>query len=220
MVRSRTTVVCRSVTSALTVVTGMLLAGCADRFEPPNPVTYAETDQVKEWSESHADPYDIPERALRAYAFAVVKTSEEGCDLGWPTVAALGSILSNHGYTHDSELKEDGVSTIPLRDLDPIRFAPVADTDQGRIDGTAEFDIPVGPMQIMPSRWEQYETVAEPGGKPNPDNIDDAALTIAKQLCVAGDLGSPDGWDTAVKNINADPEFVKAVHARASEYSR
>ncbi len=198
----------------------LLISGCADRLEPPVPVTYAETDQVKEWSEKHSAPYGIPERALRAYAFAVVKTSQEGCDLGWPTVAALGAVLSNHGDTHGSKLDENGVSTIPLRDLDPIRFAPVADTDQGRIDGTAEHDIPVGPMQIMPSRWAQYETAAEPGQTPNPDNIDDAALTVAKQLCVMGDLKSPDGWDNAVKNINADPEFVKAVHAKASEYSR
>lgn len=220
MVRIRITVMPRLIAASFTAVATMTMAGCADRLEPPVPVTYAETDQVKEWSTSHAAPYDIPERALRAYAFAVVKTSEEGCDLGWPTVAALGSILSNHGYMHGSTLGEDGVSTIPLRDLDPIRFAPVADTDQGRIDGTAEFDIPVGPMQIMPSRWEQYETVAEPGEKPNPDNIDDAALTVAKQLCVTGDLGNSEGWDTAVKNISADPEFVKAVHARASEYSR
>ena len=205
---------------ALIVGLSMWAAGCADRLEPSHPKTYLEIDQVKEWSESHASPYSIPERSMRAYAYAASKMSQEGCTLGWPTLAALGSVFSNHGFTHGSEIGENGVSTVPLRDLDLVKLNPVADTDQGRIDGNPEHDIPVGPFQIMPSRWEQFEKAVEPGTTANPDSIDDSALTVAHQLCIGGDLNSSEGWDTAIKNIDADPEFVKNVHAKAKEYSR
>lgn len=209
------------IASVTTGVLALALGGCADRLEPPQPKTYLETDQLKEWSVSHAQPYGIPERSLRAYSYAAFKTSQEGCSLGWPTLAGIGAVFSNHGFTHGSEIADDGLSTVPLRDLDLVRQPPVADTDQGRIDGTAGNDIPVGPLQIMPSRWEQFARSAEPGRTPNPDSIDDAALTVAHQLCNAGrDHSSPEGWDEAVKNVYADPEFVKAVHAKAGEYSR
>ena len=194
--------------------------GCADRIEPPVPVTYLETDKLKDWSESHAQPYGIPERSLRAYSYAAVKVGEEKCELGWPTIAAIGAVVSHHGFVHGSKIQEDGTSTIPLRNVDIAPIAIVADTDQGRIDGTNEFDIPVGPLQIMPSRWEQFEAAAEPGTTPNPDSVDDSALVMARQICSFGNLKNPNGWDEAVKSISADPEFVKAVHEKATEYSR
>ena len=74
--------------------------GCADRIEPPVPVTYLETDKLKDWSESHAKPYGIPERSLRAYSYAAVKVAEEKCEIGWPTIAAVGAVVSQHGFVH------------------------------------------------------------------------------------------------------------------------
>lgn len=205
------------------LVPGILLTGCSDRLEPPTPVTYANTDAVTDWSASHAEPYGIPERALRGYAFAALRTSQDsGCGLGWPTLAALGAVLSDHGRAQGSVIDDNGTTTVPLRGLNlitPETPMEVPDTDEGRVDGDPTRDIPVGPMQIMPSRWEQYAASAT-GVAPDIDNIDDAALTTAAMLCAAGDLGNSESWDSAVKGIDPDPEFVKAVHAKAEEYSR
>lgn len=218
-------------TAMMTVtVAGVLsmLTSCADRLEPPAPVTYADTDAVTDWAASHAAPYGIPERALAGYAYAAWSTEQNGgCGLGWPTLAALGAILSDHGRAFGSEITDSGTTTIPLRGLNLINPAfpmIVPDTDEGRIDGDTTLDIPVGPMQIMPSRWEQFgalaNTNASPGATPAIDNIDDAALTTATILCAAGDMSNSEAWDSAIKSINPDPEFVKAVHAKAEEYSR
>ena len=96
----------------------------------------------------------------------------------------------------------------------------VADTDAGLFDGDPTKDIPIGPLQIMPSRWEQFNAAVEPDAKPNPDNINDASLTLAGFLCSVGDPSTPDGWANGVQQINANPEFVKHVHAIAKKYSR
>lgn len=205
-----------------------MLAGCADRLEPPAPITYADTDAVTDWATSHAGPYGIPKRALAGYAYAAWSTDQTGgCGLGWPTLAALGAILSDHGRAFGSEIAENGTTTIPLRGLNftnPEFPMVVPDTDQGRIDGDGTIDIPVGPMQIMPSRWEQFATLADTnapqGATPNIDNIDDSSLTTATILCAAGDMSNSEAWDSAIKGINPNPEFVKAVHAKAEEYSR
>ena len=169
-------------------------------------------------------PYDIPEAALRAYAYAAwAVAKQKNCNLGWPTLAALGESLSNHGRANDSQLGDDGTTTVPLRGLnlfDPAHPQEVADTDAGLFDGDPTKDIPIGPLQIMPSRWEQFNAAVEPDAKPNPDNINDASLTLAGFLCSVGDPSTPDGWANGVQQINANPEFVKHVHAIAKKYSR
>ena len=68
-------------------------------------------------------------------------------------------------------------------------------------------------MQIMPSRWEQYRMSTEPGKPPNPDDIDDSALSAATMVCMGGDVTTPEGWDRGVTSIVEDSEKVKEVHA-------
>ena len=199
------------------------LASCADRLEPPVPEQHAQVDNMKQWATERAEPYHIPERALQAYAYAAYAVEQEqGCAVGWQTLAALGDVLTQHGQVNSTTIDEDGVTSKPIRAVAPAAGGKksVPDTDGGDIDGDSTKDIPVGPMQLMPSRWEQYGTAAEPGNTPNPDNIDDAALTTAKITCSAGDLTSPEGWTTAVSEFNPSPVFLKAVHKKAKEYSR
>ena len=197
---------------------------CVDRLEPPLPPTHRQIEQVQDWSHKRSGPYDIPETALRAYAYAAwAVAKQKNCNLGWPTLAALGESLSNHGRANDSQLGDDGTTTVPLRGLnlfDPAHPQEVADTDAGFFDGDPTKDIPIGPLQIMPSRWEQFNAAVEPDAKPNPDNINDASLTLAGFLCSVGDPSTPDGWANGVQQINANPEFVKQVHAIAKKYSR
>ncbi|WP_238597081.1 hypothetical protein [Corynebacterium heidelbergense] len=50
--------------------------------------------------------------------------------------------------------------------------------------------------------------------------MDDASLTVARLMCSKGNLNSPDGWAGAISEVDPDQDFVKAVHAKAEEYSR
>ncbi|MDO5669798.1 MAG: hypothetical protein Q4G50_07325 [Corynebacterium sp.] len=214
----------RTVSAGVLVALCLSTSACSDRLEPAPPVRHKDVDQMQQWSSSRAEPYGIPERQLRAYAFAAWSSAQEsGCQVGWPTLAALGALLSDHGRVNGAEVGEDGATTVALRGLNlmrPEHPQEVPDTDAGIIDGDSHRDIPVGPLQIMPSRWEQFGVSAEPHRPADPDNIDDAALTTAHILCTAGDPTSPEGWDAGLKEIDPDPEFIKAVHARAQEYSR
>lgn len=208
-------------TGVVCVALGM--SACTDRLEPPVPQTYLEVETMRDWAETRAESYGIPQRSLEAYAYAAFRVREDsGCQIGWPTIAALGYVLSDHGRAKGASVGEDGVTSKPLRRVAPAAEGKeqVSDTDAGEIDGTREIDVPVGPFQIMPSRWEEFGTAVEPGATPNPDNIDDAALTTAKMLCSTGDMKSPDGWTAAVSSINPSPIFLKGVHSKAEEYSR
>ncbi|MDO5670435.1 MAG: hypothetical protein Q4G50_10555 [Corynebacterium sp.] len=214
----------RSVSAGALVALCLSTSACSARLEPSPPVLHKDVDQMQQWSSSRAEPYGIPERQLRAYAFAAWRIHQDsGCQVGWPTLAALGSVLSDHGRIDAGEVTEDGSTTVALRGLNlvhPDRPQEVPDTDAGTVDGDSQRDIPVGPLQIMPSRWEQFGISAEPGRPADPDNVDDAALTTARILCTAGDPTTPEGWDSGLKEIDPDPEFITAVHARAKEYSR
>ena len=179
------TLVRRAVMKRIAIVACCCLTttACVDRLEPPLPPTHRQIEQVQDWSHKRSGPYDIPETALRAYAYAAwAVAKQKNCNLGWPTLAALGESLSNHGRANDSQLGDDGTTTVPLRGLnlfDPAHPQEVADTDAGLFDGDPTKDIPIGPLQIMPSRWEQFNATVEPDAKPNPDNINDASLTLA-----------------------------------------
>lgn len=201
----------------------LVLSGCSDRLEPPDPIKHQEIEKMEQWAAERADPYGIPQRALQAYAYAAYAVEkEDGCSIGWPTIAALGAVLTNHGRHENASINEDGKTTLPLRAVAPAAGGKdsVPDTDGGDIDGDSTQDIPVGPMQLMPSRWEQYGVAVEPGDQPNPDQIDDAALTTAKILCTAGDLSTPEVWLTAMSEFNPHHVFLKAVYDKAEEYSR
>lgn len=211
-------------------VLALLVAGCADRLEPEDetpPPLENPTKQLAEWSELHAGPYGVPDRALQAYAYAaaIMDRSAPECGIGWPTLAAIGSVMSNHGRADGATVEADGTVAPALRDLDladPGRAEErVADTDAGRFDGTSTQDVPMGPMQFSPSRWQQWATDADNDGDPDPDSVDDAALSTARFLCaVGGDLRSPDGWTRAVSQFYPSTMFVMKVHDVSVTYSR
>ncbi|MFD4433481.1 murein transglycosylase, partial [Nocardia sp. NPDC058497] len=107
-------------------------------------------------------PYGIPETALQSYAYAasVLDRSAPDCHIGWPTLAAIGAVMSDHGSADGSTLAADATVSPNLRGLRRARveLPTVADTDGGRIDGDRTQDVPMGPMQLMPSVWEQWST--------------------------------------------------------------
>ncbi|UFS93398.1 hypothetical protein [Nocardia huaxiensis] len=170
-------------------------------------------------------PYGIPEIALASYAYAasVMDRSATGCHIGWPTLAAIGAVASDHGRAGGATLGRDATVSPALRALsrENMESRTVADTDGGRIDGDNHQDVPMGPMQLMPSVWEQWSVSARNETTASPDNLDDAALSVARLLCAAGgDLATAEGWAKAVAAVNPAASFASAVHDRAAEFSR
>ncbi|WP_136706057.1 lytic murein transglycosylase [Agromyces sp. H66] len=168
-----------------------------------------------EWMSRIAAATGIPERALSAYASAHVSIAEEQpeCGLDWTTIAAIGSIESDHGSHGDSVLDADGYSspTIIGRALDGNGVAKIADTDGGLFDGDTTWDRAVGPMQFIPSTWIEWASDGNGDDVTDPNQIDDAALATARYLCASGSMTSADGWRAAVYSYNHDNDYVDKV---------
>ena len=97
----------------------------------------------------------------------------------------------------------------------------IPDTDGGKLDGDATHDRAMGPFQFIPETWRRYGVDANGDGKADPDNIDDAALSAARYLCVSagGDMTTPQGWEKAVKVYNNSMAYVIDVRDHANAYS-
>jgi membrane-bound lytic murein transglycosylase B len=179
------------------------------------------------WAARMALATGIPARALQAYAMADVRMAFEhpGCHLSWSTLAGIGLIESNHGRHGGASLTQDG------RAIPPIIGPPldgsngnkaIRDTDGGALDGDRVWDRAVGPMQFIPSTWARWGVRASgDGARPDPQNIDDAALTAALYLCAGGrDLSSGTGWWQAVLSYNNTDEYAQLVYAAAQRYGQ
>lgn len=78
----------------------------------------------------------------------------------------------------------------------------------------------MGPFQFIPTTWERFGVDANGDGRADMDNIDDAALSAARYLCVSGgDMTTPEGWERAVKVYNNSMQYVLDVRDHANAYS-
>jgi membrane-bound lytic murein transglycosylase B len=168
----------------------------------------------------------IPARALTAYANAQLATdrSTPGCHMSWALLAGIGYVESRHGSFGGSVLQADGVASPPI--LGPAldgshgMAAIPATADGVRLDGDQKWDHAIGPMQFIPSTWMRWGVSAD-GGVPNPNDIDDAALTAASYLCAAGgDVATPAGWQAAIGAYNAPTEYRMQVTQQANTYAQ
>ena len=176
-----------------------------------------------EWLSRIAGATGIPERALSAYAFAHVTIAEAqpGCGVDWATIAAIGSIESDHGSHGSSVLDANGYSSPAIigRALDGDGVATIRDTDGGLFDGDAVWDRAVGPMQFIPSTWERWASDANGDDVADPNQIDDAAMTTARYLCASGPMTSQEAWRAAIYSYNHDSDYVDKVARVANEYT-
>ena len=176
------------------------------------------------WTAEVAAATGIPSRALEAYAGAALATSIDNpqCGLGWNTLAAIGFVESAHGTIGGGTLDASGLPSTRIVGvpLDGISAASIPDSDAGTIDGDTTVDRAVGPMQFIPDSWKRHGVDASGDGVADPNQIDDAALTAARYLCVAGgNLATAEGWNTAVLAYNADPAYVAQTSAKADAYA-
>lgn len=176
------------------------------------------------WAAEVSERTGIPVRALQSYAGVAIAKQRENpqCNVGWNTLAAVGNTESSHGTHGGSSVAQDGSVSPPIvgMALDGERFESIPDSDGGRIDGDAEWDRAVGPMQFIPESWRNWGTDASGDGVADVHNLDDATLATANYLCRAGgDLSVDDQWRAAIAAYNSDPAYSRSVSAAAIRYA-
>lgn len=176
------------------------------------------------WVAAVAAESGIPERALAAYAGAAIAKNAErpDCLLGWNTLAGIGWVESRHGSYGGASIADDGTVSPPIIGiaLDGATTALITDTDAGAIDGDAEFDRAVGPLQFIPGSWANWYVDASGDGVADPHNIDDAALAAANYLCRAvPTLGDEASWRAGIAAYNADGAYLDAVAMASQRYA-
>lgn len=188
------------------------------------------SDQLEEWAAPIAESIGIDPQAVRAYGNAelIARDAWPQCNITWNTLAGIGWVETRHGrYSGNAfdqgNLDENGYATPaiigPALDGSP-GFAEIADTDGGRYDGDTEYDRAVGPMQFIPQSWAKYGRDANGNGDPEPQQIDDAALSSANLLCAFDrDLSTPEGWQDAILSYNQSREYVINVRDAAAAYA-
>lgn len=177
-----------------------------------------------EWVRKAASATGIPERALAAYAGAALfkSTDRPGCGLGWNTLAGIGLVESDHGRYGGSSVDADGTVTPPIFGiaLDGTSSAHIPDSDVGAIDGDAEYDRAVGPMQLIPVTWRNWHVDGNGDGVEDPHHIDDAVIAASNYLCRASpDMVDEDGWRTGLGSYNRSEEYAHAVADAANDYA-
>ena len=179
------------------------------------------------WAKRLSAKTQIPARSLLAYAGAEVETKRTtpGCNINWATLAGVGRVESHHGRYGGTRIGSDGKLTPPIIGI-PLDGSPgvraVPDTDGGRLDGDLQWDRAVGAMQFLPATWARWGMRASGDGTPpDPQNIDDAALSAARYLCASGgDLSTAEGWWQAVLKYNQSVTYGKDVFSGADAYAK
>lgn len=180
--------------------------------------------QLAEWAENLSGQLKISPRALMAYGNAeqTMQQTRPQCHLRWTTLAGLAYVESAHGTYGGAEVLPNGDISEKIRGplLDGTNNTErIRDTDNGLLDGNAEFDVAMGPFQFIPETWKYFGVDANGDGVANPDNIDDAAVAAARYLCHAGrNLLVVKDWRDAILSYNRSQKYVRQVHYAASRY--
>lgn len=186
----------------------------------------SDAKQLAAWASQVAEVTDIPARALEAYGRTEMWLRSESprCRLAWTTLAGIGRAESRHGGFSGSRIDDKGDMTRPV--FGPaLDGAPglrkIGDTDRGKLDGDTKWDRAVGPMQFLPETWLKWRARASrDGDPPDPQNIDDAALTAGRFLCGEGDdVATREGWWRAVMRYNDSVAYTQDVFSGAEAYA-
>ncbi|MFJ7063063.1 lytic transglycosylase domain-containing protein [Streptomyces microflavus] len=184
---------------------------------PPRPLPPADVART----ELHTG-VSLPTTVLHAYRNAQTRLgwALPRCWLSWPVLAAIGQVES--AQAGGGALTPDGTTVNPIIGpaLNGKGFAPIRDTDQGRLDGDTRWDRAVGPMQFIPTTWAAWGTDGNNDGKAGPHNMYDAALTAGRYLCAGGrDLSDPDTLRKAILSYNRSGTYADTVLGWIARFS-
>ncbi|MHB2022053.1 MAG: lytic transglycosylase domain-containing protein [Mycobacteriales bacterium] len=169
----------------------------------------------------------IPPVVAAAYVSAArrLAVAEPACQLPWWLLAGIGLVESDQAISGGSLTKGwDGVARPPI-------YGPLLDGSGGlpamantatdaAIDGGGRWERAVGPMQFLPQTWISWASDGTNDGKPDPQDIWDAALSAGRYLCAsAGGLNQPQNIVVAVYSYNHSFAYVRLVLTIAARYA-
>lgn len=158
---------------------------------------------------------DIPPLLLSLYA--VEATACPG--LPWQVLAGIGKVESDHGRFGGATLSPDGTvrpAIIGIALDGTNGTAAIGDTDGGRLDGDAEWDRAVGPLQLIPSSWAIFGQDGNGDGVRDPQNVHDAVPAAVAHLCPAGTVADV---EAAILAYNHSLTYVDRVLDWAARYT-
>lgn len=168
----------------------------------------------------------IPPVAYEAYlaASAAAPTVAATCAVDWTVLAGIAQVESHHGRIDpDHNLAANGDVLPPIRGaaLDGTRGTePMPDSDGGALDGDAEWDRAMGPLQFIPTTWSELGRDGNGDGVADPDNLYDAGLTAVAHLCVRtpGDYADRAQLRAALVGYNASGRYAEDVLGWVERY--
>ncbi|MFI7577951.1 lytic murein transglycosylase [Micromonospora sp. NPDC049497] len=183
-------------------------------------------DALAAWAAQISPKVNIPAVALQAYGYAelVLSQTNRSCALSWTTLAAIGHVESGHGSANGARLGADGkalpkIIGLPL-DGQGGRMR-IADTDRGVMDEDPVLDRAIGPMQFIPTTWQEVGVDADNDAARDPHDIDDAALAAGNYLCKGGrNLTIPGDWWNAILSYNDVRRYAQDVYDTANRYGQ
>ncbi|MGC5319745.1 lytic murein transglycosylase [Micromonospora arida] len=184
------------------------------------------SDALAGWAQQVGAKVGVPAVAMQAYGYAelVLAQTNRSCALSWTTLAAIGKVESDHGSTNGARLGQDG-KAVPNIFGQPLDGKDgrmrIIDTDRGALDGDATLDRAIGPMQFIPSTWQEIGADADNDGRKDPHDLDDAALAAGNYLCKGGrNLSIAGDWWNAILSYNDVRRYAQDVYDTANRYGR
>ncbi|MEW2430398.1 lytic murein transglycosylase [Micromonospora sp. NPDC047644] len=184
------------------------------------------SDALAGWAQQVGVKVGVPAVAMQAYGYAelVLAQTNRSCALSWTTLAAIGKVESDHGSTNGARLGQDGKAVpnifgLPLDGKDGRMR--IIDTDRGALDGNSTLDRAIGPMQFIPTTWQEIGADADNDGVKDPHDLDDAALAAGNYLCKGGrNLSIAGDWWNAILSYNDVRRYAQDVYDTANRYGR
>jgi membrane-bound lytic murein transglycosylase B len=162
----------------------------------------------------------IPPVALNAYRTAekIMATQAPGCGVSWNLLAGIGRIESGHANNGATDAR--GTAVYPI--YGPVLDGSLAGNEvivQSVSAGRVFYARALGPMQFLPGTWARYASDALGDGKPDVQNVYDAALAAARYLCSGGlNLRDSSQVLTAILRYNNSMAYAENVLGWAKAY--